>query len=110
MSAVVEVSLACNDANGGSFVGHCEAIDFDWWTTGEHVSMTGKRVRVFFSGGGGKELRVSRRRFTGDNRRRWRGNWCWDSIGMSSGEAVRLLNYLREIGWTVTEQTEGKRV
>lgn len=104
---VVTVSLACNDARNGSYVGHTEAVDFDAWPDGHHISLRGRRLRVVFSGRGGKSLRVGRRWFDGDNRARWVGNWCWDAVSMPLAEAKRLVAYLIERGYAVEEQTLG---
>lgn len=102
---LVAVSFACNDVTTGSFLGHFEAIEFDAWLSGHHVSAMGKRTRV--SIGGNRRLSVGRRLFEGDCHTRWVGNWCWDAVEMRLAEAQRLLGYLLGRGWQVDEATIG---
>src|SRR5690349_12608359 len=102
MAEIVTVAFACNDARNGSFVGHFEAVELDAFPSGHHLSAEGRRQKIVFDGRG-KDLLVGRKRFEGDCRRRWEGNWCWDSVDMQLSEAKRLLAHLIGVGWQINE-------
>lgn len=100
----IRVSLACNDHRNGNFdgrFGSAQLADL----RGYDATLEGPDIRV--SVAGQDRLRIGRRVFEARGRRYGVGNWCWDEWQMSRAEALRLLRYLLERGFQVTDHTLG---
>jgi hypothetical protein len=93
------VSFACNDERG-NFTRKADAFDFEDHR-GYSASLQGPGLVVdhLAHGESAGHLKVGRRHFEIAEYKAWVGNWCWDRVTLSHGEARRLLSYLLERGF-----------
>jgi hypothetical protein len=91
--------LCCNDDRNGLFQGYVNDVCLDL-PDGETIELNGPRVSVSFIAE--TEIRIGRTRSVMLAYREWVGNWCWDCVKVSDGSARKILNYLKERGWSFT--------
>lgn len=103
MADLVTVSIACNDANNGSFAGRAAAFDFE--IDSHHVAVTGDDITFAYAP---NAIVVGGVSYPCQSRQHWVGNWCWDSVEISLFDAQQLLRRLLEIAcFDLDEWTDG---
>lgn len=99
----VYVDLCVNHPDNGVHTGYVDAIrmhargSFD-----ALVYLNGGRLRCRRSPDG-KQIKIGREWYPITVYAAWVGNWCWDSTGFKTEDAVRLLGYLQKHGWLCEE-------
>lgn len=89
------VDFACNNPDNGDFLGKCERIELPHCA----MELEGSEHQIIF---GERAIKFGRKMFNCRGYKRWVGNWCWDGTWMEPADAVKLLAYLKELGWRCT--------
>jgi hypothetical protein len=102
--ASIRVAFCCNDERG-HFTGKVEGVDFSDSRGFEARLSRGAGIRFDLDGTPAHRVKVGRRLFeiAPGSVISGYGNWCWDAVSMSRGEALRLLAYLLTRDFDVEE-------
>lgn len=94
----VDVSLCCNDPRNGNFAGRVVQLDITDWITldGEGAAIRCRLhpTNVIQIG----DLKLPYRRSVD-----WYGNWCWLMVEIAVPDAIRLIEFCRQRGWSCDE-------
>jgi hypothetical protein len=112
-------SIACNDHRNGSFLGNAVSFQFEFFAESKLIAGCeidskycdiGMRVSFACDPHARGERSDQGIIVLGTNHampfrsyRAWVGNWCWDSMLISTADAVRLLHKLRRSAFHLDE-------
>lgn len=97
-ATAIRIMLCCNDERGEP-TWMMDRVDFED-ADGHRVALRGPSICCRAGIGW-----FGRRRFRVDSHQTWVGNVHWDAVRMSKTEALRLLRYLLERGYSADEWT-----
>lgn len=109
MSNFVSIDFCCNNPDNGMFTGRFDSVSIGNGVLHIDNQYSPPRApklqydfalsedRGFDAASAIGRIKVSRRWFPVHGYKYGWGNWCWDMVLMAPADAIRLLNYLREM-------------
>jgi hypothetical protein len=91
----IKLMLAVNDYKNGLHTGEVNQVQID-----DLISIEGPPVSCSSNG---HKLELDRLYYNLKGYQTWAGNWCWDFAILESIHVARILNHLRDLGWSCFE-------